>query len=99
MCSFNETFARKLTLAYPEEFVNYNKSFFSRIYPAGSRVNSSNYNPQDFWDCGCQMGRYRTEQISTEHDRCNYLFESISYGKHMAFEVWHDRVYIIMKWP
>lgn len=27
----------------------------SRIYPKGSRVDSSNYNPQVFWNVGCQM--------------------------------------------
>lgn len=27
----------------------------SRIYPKGTRVDSSNYNPQPFWNVGCQM--------------------------------------------
>ena len=26
------------------------------MYPAGKRVGSSNFNPQDMWNCGCQMG-------------------------------------------
>lgn len=55
MCSFSENVARKLTQTFPEEFVNYNKSFLSRVYPAGKRVDSSNYNPQEMWNCGCQM--------------------------------------------
>lgn len=31
----------------------------SRIYPAGSRTDSSNYNPVPLWNAGCQIGTYR----------------------------------------
>ncbi|XP_068708108.1 inactive phospholipase C-like protein 1 [Montipora foliosa] len=55
MCSFSENVARRLTQTFPEEFVNHNKSFLSRVYPAGKRVDSSNYHPQEMWNCGCQM--------------------------------------------
>lgn len=27
----------------------------SRIYPKGTRMDSSNYQPQMFWNIGCQM--------------------------------------------
>lgn len=27
----------------------------SRIYPKGTRMDSSNYMPQMFWNAGCQM--------------------------------------------
>ena len=37
MCSFSENVARRLTQILPEEFVNYNKSFLSRVYPASER--------------------------------------------------------------
>ncbi|XP_073980510.1 no receptor potential A isoform X1 [Rhodnius prolixus] len=37
------------------EFVNYNKRQMSRIYPKGTRADSSNYMPQVFWNAGCQM--------------------------------------------
>lgn len=33
----------------------YNKMQLSRIYPKGTRVDSSNYMPQLFWNAGCQM--------------------------------------------
>lgn len=33
----------------------YNKLQLSRIYPKGTRVDSSNYNPQLFWNAGCQL--------------------------------------------
>ena len=38
------------------EYVEYNKRQLSRIYPAGGRVDSSNYNPQQAWNAGCQIG-------------------------------------------
>ena len=57
MCSFSENVARRLTQTFPEEFVNYNKGLLSRVYPAGKRVDSSNYNPQEMWNCGCQLGK------------------------------------------
>jgi len=40
----------------PEDFVNHNKRFLTRVYPNRMRVDSSNYNPQDLWNCGCQLG-------------------------------------------
>ncbi|XP_064601802.1 inactive phospholipase C-like protein 2 [Liolophura sinensis] len=55
VCSFSESQALKQAIACPEEFVNHNKYFMSRVYPNGMRVDSSNYNPQDLWNCGCQM--------------------------------------------
>jgi hypothetical protein len=61
MCSFSESTALKLAMACPEEFVNHNKRFLSRIYPNGMRVDSSNYNPQDLWNCGCQMGKLKLQ--------------------------------------
>ena len=37
------------------EFVNYNKRQLSRVYPKGTRVDSSNYTPQMYWNAGCQL--------------------------------------------
>uniref|UniRef100_A0AAQ4P7M5 Phosphoinositide phospholipase C n=1 Tax=Gasterosteus aculeatus aculeatus TaxID=481459 RepID=A0AAQ4P7M5_GASAC len=33
----------------------YNKRQMSRIYPKGTRMDSSNYSPRPFWNVGCQM--------------------------------------------
>uniref|UniRef100_A0ACB8G067 Inactive phospholipase C-like protein 1 n=1 Tax=Sphaerodactylus townsendi TaxID=933632 RepID=A0ACB8G067_9SAUR len=55
ICSFSESEASKISNEYPEDFVNYNKKFLSRIYPSAMRIDSSNLNPQDFWNCGCQI--------------------------------------------
>ncbi|XP_071037657.1 1-phosphatidylinositol 4,5-bisphosphate phosphodiesterase classes I and II isoform X2 [Parasteatoda tepidariorum] len=53
--SFVETQATNLLKEHPVEFVNYNKKQLSRIYPKGTRVDSSNYMPQVFWNAGCQL--------------------------------------------
>uniref|UniRef100_A0A914N634 1-phosphatidylinositol 4,5-bisphosphate phosphodiesterase n=1 Tax=Meloidogyne incognita TaxID=6306 RepID=A0A914N634_MELIC len=53
--SLNETKAIELLKQYPEEFSNHNIRQITRVYPKGSRVDSSNYMPLIFWNCGCQM--------------------------------------------
>ncbi|CAF3660890.1 unnamed protein product [Rotaria socialis] len=55
VCTFSENAALRLATSDAEEFVNYNKRFLSRISPGTWRVDSSNVNPQDFWNVGCQM--------------------------------------------
>lgn len=39
------------------EFVQHNATHLSRVYPSGLRTDSSNYNPQELWNAGCQMGK------------------------------------------
>ncbi|XP_048830169.1 1-phosphatidylinositol 4,5-bisphosphate phosphodiesterase beta-2 [Brienomyrus brachyistius] len=53
--SFVETKGSDLISKSAVEFVEYNKRQMSRIYPKGTRMDSSNYNPQPFWNAGCQM--------------------------------------------
>ncbi|XP_069036189.1 1-phosphatidylinositol 4,5-bisphosphate phosphodiesterase beta-3 isoform X2 [Lepisosteus oculatus] len=55
MSSFVETKGMETLKGSPTEFVEYNKKQLSRIYPKGTRVDSSNYMPQIFWNVGCQM--------------------------------------------
>ncbi|XP_032820969.1 1-phosphatidylinositol 4,5-bisphosphate phosphodiesterase beta-1-like isoform X2 [Petromyzon marinus] len=55
MSSFVETKGAEQLTKSPVEFVEYNKTHLSRIYPKGTRVDSSNYTPQLFWNAGCQM--------------------------------------------
>ena len=46
MSSFSETAALNYLKTSGVEFVNYNKRQMSRIYPKGTRADSSNYMPQ-----------------------------------------------------
>uniref|UniRef100_A0AAR2L3D1 Phosphoinositide phospholipase C n=1 Tax=Pygocentrus nattereri TaxID=42514 RepID=A0AAR2L3D1_PYGNA len=59
MSSFVETKGMDTMKNSPIEFLEmpvlYNKKQLSRIYPKGTRVDSSNYVPQLFWNVGCQM--------------------------------------------
>ncbi|XP_030627050.1 1-phosphatidylinositol 4,5-bisphosphate phosphodiesterase beta-1 [Chanos chanos] len=55
MSSYVETKALELLTKSPVEFVEYNKLQLSRIYPKGTRMDSSNYMPQVFWNAGCQL--------------------------------------------
>ncbi|NXV43307.1 PLCZ1 phosphodiesterase, partial [Uria aalge] len=53
--SIGETQARKFVKHSANEFVSHTSRFITRIYPKGTRTTSSNYNPQEFWNVGCQM--------------------------------------------
>ncbi|KAL3985484.1 Phosphatidylinositol-specific phospholipase C X domain family protein [Acanthocheilonema viteae] len=53
--SMNESRAYELVKEDPIEFVNHNKRQITRVYPKGKRVDSSNFWPIKFWNCGCQM--------------------------------------------
>ncbi|KAJ7357743.1 hypothetical protein OS493_023216 [Desmophyllum pertusum] len=55
MSSFVESKMANLVNSQGAEYVEYNKRQLSRIYPAGGRVDSSNYNPQNAWNAGCQI--------------------------------------------
>ncbi|KAM4901320.1 1-phosphatidylinositol 4,5-bisphosphate phosphodiesterase zeta-1 [Sylvia borin] len=53
--SIGESYARKLLRSSAREFIAHTARFITRIYPKGTRMSSSNYNPQEFWNVGCQM--------------------------------------------
>ncbi|NWW91321.1 PLCZ1 phosphodiesterase, partial [Rhynochetos jubatus] len=53
--SIGELQARKFVRHSGKDFVSHTSRFITRIYPKGTRTNSSNYNPQEFWNVGCQM--------------------------------------------
>ncbi|KAG9283303.1 1-phosphatidylinositol 4,5-bisphosphate phosphodiesterase delta-1 isoform X1 [Astyanax mexicanus] len=55
MASFKESKAKQLADNSASAFVHHNMEKLSRIYPAGSRTDSSNYNPVPMWNAGCQI--------------------------------------------
>ena len=56
MSSFPETKAEKLICQQENGFfLKYHQVQFSRVYPKGQRIDSSNYNPISMWNSGCQM--------------------------------------------
>ncbi|KAM9839454.1 1-phosphatidylinositol 4,5-bisphosphate phosphodiesterase delta-1a isoform 2-T2 [Aulostomus maculatus] len=55
MSSFKESKAFTLAETSGTAFNHHNMDKLSRIYPAGSRTDSSNYNPVPMWNTGCQI--------------------------------------------
>ncbi|RZC39107.1 1-phosphatidylinositol 4,5-bisphosphate phosphodiesterase classes I and II, partial [Asbolus verrucosus] len=85
MSSFDERQATSLLKEYPVQFVNYNKHQLSRVYPAGTRFDSSNFMPQVFWNAGCQLValNFQTLDLAMQLNlgifeynfRCGYLLK------------------------
>ncbi|NWV62679.1 PLCB2 phosphodiesterase, partial [Malurus elegans] len=73
--SFTETKACDLLSKFPVQFVQYNKRQMSRIYPKGTRMDSSNYQPQMFWNVGCQMVALNFQTMDVPMQQNMALFE------------------------
>ncbi|NXU11869.1 PLCZ1 phosphodiesterase, partial [Pardalotus punctatus] len=73
--SIGESHARKLARHSAKEFVAHTTRFITRIYPKATRMNSSNYNPQEFWNVGCQMValNFQTPGIQMELQNGKFL--------------------------
>ncbi|OXB72664.1 UNVERIFIED_CONTAM: hypothetical protein H355_007679 [Colinus virginianus] len=68
MSSFTESKALKLAQESGNSFIHHNIRHLSRIYPAGWRTDSSNYNPVDLWNVGCQIVALNFQTGGTEMD-------------------------------
>jgi len=66
MASFSENKIAKLIDKHSNGLKNYNLYQFSRVYPKGGRVDSSNYNPVPSWNTGCQMVALNYQTGDTE---------------------------------
>mmetsp|Transcript_10055 Transcript_10055/g.22037 ORF Transcript_10055/g.22037 Transcript_10055/m.22037 type:complete len:1175 (+) Transcript_10055:169-3693(+) len=90
MHSFSESKVRnKLRRGYnKQDWIIYNQTHMSRTYPAGARVDSSNYNPLLGWSSGCQMValNFQTEDACLrlndgrfrENGNCGYVLKPSS---------------------
>uniref|UniRef100_A0A8C4EPW6 Phosphoinositide phospholipase C n=1 Tax=Dicentrarchus labrax TaxID=13489 RepID=A0A8C4EPW6_DICLA len=85
MSSFSESDALRYIKDSGMYFVRHNSHQLSRIYPSGQRLQSSNYNPQEMWNGGCQIValNFQTpgEQMDLNHGRflqngqCGYILK------------------------
>ncbi|XP_057400533.1 1-phosphatidylinositol 4,5-bisphosphate phosphodiesterase beta-2 isoform X5 [Balaenoptera acutorostrata] len=73
--SFTELKAYDLLSKSSVQFVDYNKRQMSRIYPKGTRMDSSNYMPQMFWNAGCQMVALNFQTMDLPMQQNTALFE------------------------
>lgn len=55
--SLNETVMNQILQLKPAELVRFNQRQLLRVYPSNYRVDSSNFNPQPYWNAGCHMGK------------------------------------------
>lgn len=68
MSSFKESKALNLAETSATAYIHHNMDKLSRIYPAGSRTDSSNYNPVPMWNAGCQIVALNFQTASKEMD-------------------------------
>ncbi|XP_066565560.1 1-phosphatidylinositol 4,5-bisphosphate phosphodiesterase eta-1 isoform X2 [Amia ocellicauda] len=73
--SFSEIRAHQLVHHKPEQFILFNQKQLSRIYPSAYRIDSSNFNPQAYWNVGCQLValNYQTEGRMMQLNRAKFM--------------------------
>ncbi|XP_076787785.1 1-phosphatidylinositol 4,5-bisphosphate phosphodiesterase delta-4 isoform X1 [Arvicanthis niloticus] len=72
--SFSESKAKNLIKEAGNEFVQHNARQLCRVYPSGLRTDSSNFNPQEHWNVGCQMVAMNMQTAGSAMDICDGLF-------------------------
>ncbi|CAG8455021.1 8033_t:CDS:10 [Paraglomus occultum] len=85
MSSFSERVSARLIKSDRKNFLRHNVRHLSRIYPAGFRINSSNYEPQHHWNAGNQMvalnwqtfdlGMQINQAMFMVNGRCGYILK------------------------
>ncbi|KAG7493157.1 1-phosphatidylinositol 4,5-bisphosphate phosphodiesterase eta-2-like [Solea senegalensis] len=72
--SLNETVMNQILQLKPSELVRFNQRQLLRVYPSNYRVDSSNFNPQPYWDAGCHMVamNYQTEGRMLELNQAKF---------------------------
>ena len=68
MSSFGEKKATRFIKEESASLVEYNRRQFSRVYPAGSRIDSSNFDPVQMWNVGCQLGNSSGSRNNNNND-------------------------------
>uniref|UniRef100_A0A8C2F3Z6 Phosphoinositide phospholipase C n=1 Tax=Cyprinus carpio TaxID=7962 RepID=A0A8C2F3Z6_CYPCA len=73
--SFSETRAQHLVHQRSERFLTFNQRQLSRIYPSAYRIDSSNFNPQTYWNVGCQLValNYQTDGRMMQLNRAKFM--------------------------
>nr|CCC95223.1 putative phosphoinositide-specific phospholipase C [Trypanosoma congolense IL3000] len=72
--SFSEGKIRKVAATNFNELCIINACCLSRVYPTGTRIGSSNFHPQEFWNCGCQMVALNWQSAKSYEVRLNKWF-------------------------
>ncbi|GIY38476.1 1-phosphatidylinositol 4,5-bisphosphate phosphodiesterase delta-4 [Caerostris darwini] len=85
MSSFSESVALNLAYSDGPDFVAFNRKHIARIYPKGTRTDSTNYDPVPYWNVGCQLValNYQTwdepmyihEAKFAQNGKCGYVLK------------------------
>ncbi|TKS71279.1 1-phosphatidylinositol 4,5-bisphosphate phosphodiesterase eta-2 [Collichthys lucidus] len=72
--SLNETVMNQILQLKPGQLVRFNQRQLVRVYPSNYRVDSSNFNPQPYWNAGCHMVamNYQTEGRMLELNQAKF---------------------------
>lgn len=83
--SINEASAKKLCRKHPLALISHTQTQLMRTYPAGLRIDSSNFNPVFFWAFGIQLValNYQTDDLPLaintgmfeENGSCGYVLK------------------------
>ncbi|KJE90620.1 phospholipase C-gamma-1 [Capsaspora owczarzaki ATCC 30864] len=103
MSSFEEKKADKIIRKQAADFVHYNRRQFSRTYPAGKRVDSSNFDPEICWIAGMQLValNYQTpdrpmqvnEGLFLQNKRCGFVVKPDLLVNHDRFSEFDETTY------
>lgn len=85
--SYSETKVETLAEENKDNFILQNSRMISRVYPKGTRITSSNYNPTESWAVGCQLValNYQTwdepmrinDAMFAKNGRCGYVLKPL----------------------
>uniref|UniRef100_A0A672NM27 Phosphoinositide phospholipase C n=1 Tax=Sinocyclocheilus grahami TaxID=75366 RepID=A0A672NM27_SINGR len=72
--SLNESLTNQILTLKPAQLVRFNQRQLLRVYPSNYRVDSSNFNPQSFWNAGCHLValNYQTEGRMLQLNRAKF---------------------------
>ncbi|XP_016345409.1 1-phosphatidylinositol 4,5-bisphosphate phosphodiesterase eta-2-like isoform X1 [Sinocyclocheilus anshuiensis] len=72
--SLNESLTNQIMQLKPAQLVRLNQRQLLRVYPFNYRVDSSNFNPQPFWNAGCHLValNYQTEGRMLQLNRAKF---------------------------
>ncbi|KAF9113851.1 Phospholipase C [Mortierella sp. AM989] len=83
--SFSERVSLRLAKQSLQEYINLNKNHLTRVYPAGFRINSTNYDPHHHWAAGAQVvalnyqsydrGMQMNTAMFTMNGHCGYVLK------------------------
>lgn len=76
MCSIRESKIEKhLNSSQYKNIINFTRHRLMRVYPEGTRIYSSNYNPIQMWNCGIQMValNYQTKDKPMQLNHAKFL--------------------------